>query len=139
MATETTAVLLKNSIRQLYQPTGHTSNWVTTGKMARKNPGISRESGCFTIPRRPVGTNLSDKPMPTITQHASIDDAIHRPAEWRSPRLAMAVLPQGQRSLSSFSGKDLHQEIDAPSRHATLHDVALFARMLLDQAQCQAA
>jgi hypothetical protein len=49
------------------------------------------------------------------------------------------VYIQGQRSLSSFSGKDLQQEIDAPSCHATLHDVALFARMLLDQAQCQAA
>jgi predicted acyl esterase len=46
---------------------------------------------------------------------------------------------QGQRTLSSFPGKDLHQEVGTPARHATLHDVALFARMLLDQAECQAA
>jgi len=46
---------------------------------------------------------------------------------------------QGQRTLSSFSGKDLHHEVGAPARHATLHDVALFARMLLDQAEGQAA
>ena len=46
---------------------------------------------------------------------------------------------QGQRTLSAFSGKDLHQEADTPSCHATLHDVALFARVLLDQAECHAA
>jgi hypothetical protein len=76
-------VLPKNSIRRLYHPTGHASNWVRPEKMARKNPGIPRESGCFTITRRPVATNLPDKPMPTITQHASTDDAIRRPAQWR--------------------------------------------------------
>jgi hypothetical protein len=48
-------------------------------------------------------------------------------------------LMQGQRTLSSFSGKELHQEVGTPARHAALHDVALFARMLLDQAERQAA
>ena len=76
-------VLPKNSIRRLYHPTGHTSNWVTAEKMARKKPGIPRESGCFILTRRPVATNQPDKPMFTITQHASIGDAIRRPAEWR--------------------------------------------------------
>ena len=46
---------------------------------------------------------------------------------------------QGQRTLSSLSGKDLHQKVDAPAGHATLHDVALFVWMLLDEAQRQAA
>jgi hypothetical protein len=46
---------------------------------------------------------------------------------------------QGQRTLSSFSGKDLHQEIDTPARHATLHDVALLVWVLFDQAQGHAA
>ena len=46
---------------------------------------------------------------------------------------------QGQRTLSSFSGKELHQEVEAPAGHAAFHDVALLARVLLDQAQCQAA
>jgi hypothetical protein len=46
---------------------------------------------------------------------------------------------QGQRTLSSFSGKDLHQEVDTPSGHAAFHDVTLFPRMLLDQAECHAA
>ena len=41
-------------------------------------------------------------------------------------------LPQGQRTLSAFSGKDLHQEIDTPAGHATLHDAAMLARMLPD-------
>ena len=36
-------VLLKNSIWRLYQPTGYKSNWVTTEKMATKEPGIFRE------------------------------------------------------------------------------------------------
>jgi hypothetical protein len=46
---------------------------------------------------------------------------------------------QGQRTLTPVSGKDLHQEIDAPSRHAAFHDVAMLAGVLLDQAQCHAA
>jgi hypothetical protein len=46
---QTTVVLPKNCIRQLYQPTRRTSNWVTAEKMARKKPGIPRESGCLTI------------------------------------------------------------------------------------------
>ena len=41
---------------------------------------------------------------------------------------------QGQRTLSAFSCKDLHQVVNVPAGHATLHDVALFAWMLLDQA-----
>lgn len=45
---------------------------------------------------------------------------------------------QGQRTLSAFASQDLHQEVNAPSGHAAFHDVALLARMLLDQAQCQA-
>ena len=44
---------------------------------------------------------------------------------------------QGQRELSVFPGKDLHQVVHAPSRHATFHDVAFLARMLLDEAQCE--
>lgn len=44
------------------------------------------------------------------------------------------VLVHGQRTLSSFSGKDLHQEVGTPARHAALHDVALLAWMLLDEA-----
>ena len=46
---------------------------------------------------------------------------------------------QGQRTLSAFSSKDLHQEVNAPTGHATLHDIAFFARMLLDQAQRHAS
>src|SRR3970282_2309204 len=41
-------------------------------------------------------------------------------------------------SVSSFPGKAVHQEVGTPARHAALHDVALFARMVLDQAECQA-
>jgi hypothetical protein len=76
-------VLPKNSIRQLYQPTGHTSNWVTTETTATKKPGIPRESGCFTVTHRPVAANKPGKPMFTITQHASIGDAIRRLGESR--------------------------------------------------------
>ncbi len=46
---------------------------------------------------------------------------------------------QGQRTQSSFSGKDLHKEVDVPARHAALHDVALFVWMVLDEAQCNTA
>lgn len=42
--------------------------------------------------------------------------------------------PQGQRTLSCISSKDFHQEVDAPSGHAAFHDIAILARMLLDQA-----
>ena len=40
-----TGILLKNSIRQFYRPTVHTSNWVTTEKMATKKQRILGESG----------------------------------------------------------------------------------------------
>jgi hypothetical protein len=46
---------------------------------------------------------------------------------------------QGQRTLTSFSDNDLHQEVDAPAGHASFHDLALFARVLLDEAQGEAA
>ena len=46
-----------------------------------------------------------------------------------------AAMQQGQRTLSAFSCKDLHQVVNAPTGHATLHDIAFFARMLLDQCQ----
>lgn len=52
--------------------------------------------------------------------------------------LATRLCSQGQRTLSFLSRKDLHQEVDAPSRHAALHDVTLFAGMLFDQTQCHA-
>jgi hypothetical protein len=42
---------------------------------------------------------------------------------------------QGQRTLIAFTGKDLHQEVNAPACHAAFHDIALLAGMLLDQAQ----
>jgi len=45
---------------------------------------------------------------------------------------------QGQRTLSTFTSKDLHQEVNTPAGHATLHDVAFLAWMLLDQAQSEA-
>ena len=45
---------------------------------------------------------------------------------------------QGQRTLSSFASKDLHQEVYAPAGHAAFHDVAVLAGVLLDQAQCHA-
>ncbi len=47
--------------------------------------------------------------------------------------------PQGQRELSMYPSKDLQQVVDAPSCHATLHDVAFLARMLLDETQCEPA
>lgn len=50
-------------------------------------------------------------------------------------RLSDWVKDQGQRTLSSFACKDLHQEVDVPAGHASLHDVTVFARMLLDQTQ----
>ena len=52
-------------------------------KMATQKQMIARGSGCSIITAGPVATNRPFKPMPTITQHASIDDAIRRPAQWR--------------------------------------------------------
>ncbi len=49
------------------------------------------------------------------------------------------VNKQGQRTLSWFSRKDLHQEADAPTGHSSFHDVAFFSWMLFDQAQCEAS
>ena len=37
---------------------------------------------------------------------------------------------QGQRTLSCFSSKDLHQEIDAPTGEAAFHSDAVFAGVL---------
>ena len=48
--------------------------------------------------------------------------------------VASPMRSQGQRTLSAFSCKDLQQVIKAPTGLATLHDIAFFARMLLDQA-----
>ena len=56
-----------------------------------------------------------------------------------SIRRKLRPLAQGQRELSVFPGKDLQQVVDAPSCHATLHDVAFLARMLLDETQCEPA
>jgi hypothetical protein len=53
--------LPKNSIRQFYRPTGHTSDWVTTEKMAAKKPGIPPKSGGFTVARIPVAANHPGK------------------------------------------------------------------------------
>ena len=47
----------KNSIPQLYQPAGHTSNRVTTETMTTNKHRILCESGCFTGRRRRVATN----------------------------------------------------------------------------------
>ncbi|APZ95303.1 PilD-dependent protein PddA [Fuerstiella marisgermanici] len=46
---------------------------------------------------------------------------------------------QGQRILSCFAGKDLHQIVNVPSGHSSFHDVALFARMFLDEAECESS
>lgn len=86
-------VLPKNSIRRLYQPHGHMSNGMTTETMVTKNHRIPRASGCFTTGRRPVAANKPGKLMSTITPHASIGDAIRRPAESRRLRPATAVPP----------------------------------------------
>ena len=40
----------KNSIRQLYQPTGHTSNWVKPEQMARIKRGIMHEQAVLLSP-----------------------------------------------------------------------------------------
>jgi hypothetical protein len=54
-------------------------------------------------------------------------------------KVLLAYREQGQRTLSRFPGKDLHQEVNAPACHTTLHDIALLSWMLLDQTQCKAA
>ena len=93
---------------------------------------------------------------PSLPQTA--DEAVEAVHRWNDRKRAMFVrehiriawsrlqeqgwLPaggQGQRTLSSFSGKDLHQEVNTPAGHATLHDVAFLAWMVLDQAQGEAA
>ena len=50
-------VVSKNSVRPLYQPTRHGSNRVTTEKVAAKKSGFPRESGDFTVTRKPVAVN----------------------------------------------------------------------------------
>ena len=45
-----------------------------------------------------------------------------------------SLTAQGQRTLNVLSSKDLHQEVDAPSGHSSLHGIAFFSGMLLDQA-----
>ena len=40
---------------------------------------------------------------------------------------------QGQRTLTAFSRKDFHQEVDVPAGHASFHDIALFVGMLFYQ------
>ena len=42
-------------------------------------------------------------------------------------------------ALTSFSGKDLHQEVGDPSGPASFHDLALLARRLFDEAQGEAS
>jgi 3-hydroxyacyl-[acyl-carrier-protein] dehydratase len=48
------------------------------------------------------------------------------------------MVRQGQRTLSAFTSEDLHQEVNIPAGHATLHDVAFLAGMVLDQTQGEA-
>ena len=45
--------------------------------------------------------------------------------------------PQGQRTLSCFGTKDLHQEVIVPAAHAAFHGETFFARMLLEQRQSE--
>jgi len=42
---------------------------------------------------------------------------------------------RGQRTLNVLSGKDLHQEVDTPTGHSPLHDIAFLSGMLLDEAE----
>jgi len=52
-------------------------------QFADRKQMIARGSGCSIITEGPVATNRPFKLMPTITRHASIDDAIRRPAQSR--------------------------------------------------------
>jgi LmbE family N-acetylglucosaminyl deacetylase len=66
-------------------------------------------------------------PSPVFT-HAPKDSML----DHEMTSLVARAASQGQRTLSPFSGKDLHQEVDTPSCHAAFHNVAFLARMLLD-------
>jgi len=60
--------LLKSSMARLYQPTGHTSNWVTTEKTAAKKPGtgLTYRSILGAPNRRRFGSGgLSRRPAPS--------------------------------------------------------------------------
>ncbi len=68
--------------------------------MAAKKQRISRDLGCFAVTRRPVLTNQSGKATFTITQHASIGDAIR-----------MLKVEFARRSIVSQRRKDFRAEL----------------------------
>jgi hypothetical protein len=67
----------------MYQRKGHTSIWVAREEMATQKQMIARGSACSIITAGPVAPNRPFNLMPAITQHASADGAVRRPAEWR--------------------------------------------------------
>jgi len=63
--------LLKSSIARLYQPTGHTSNWVTTEKMAAKKPGTGLAYRSFSRTATPTLLGHSSRSRPSLKKRMS--------------------------------------------------------------------
>lgn len=116
-------------------------NWISQGAIAPRDddPRLLRIE--LSPPQQTLQTGSVQQLQVTghFTDGSSRDVTRQAVYQANEPGIATVDEHQGQRTLSSFDTKDLHQEVIIPAADSTLHREAILAGMLFQQGQSEAS